>query len=55
MLWVRVIKALFGDQGGFDNAHSRVKPVGPWSQVTAYSYRLDVNGILYLSTLKKKI
>lgn len=43
MLWVRVIKHVYGQQGGFESSPSRITCSSPWSTLIVAAYRLINN------------
>ena len=55
MLWANAIRALYGDQGGFEKDQRRKLGSGPWARVVQSSSRLGSKGVDIDSCLRKKL
>ncbi|GJW58738.1 hypothetical protein Tco_0105469 [Tanacetum coccineum] len=55
MLWVRVIKSIYGNQGGFDRDNPRVFGPQPWARILSLISRLKAKNVVRQDTLQRKI
>ena len=55
ILWVRVIKSIYGNQGGFDHDHLRVSGPQPWARLLYLIYILKAKNIVGQGTFQRKI
>ncbi|GJV26893.1 RNA-directed DNA polymerase, eukaryota, reverse transcriptase zinc-binding domain protein [Tanacetum coccineum] len=55
MLWVRIIKHIDGQQGGFESSLSRIRGSSLWSRLIAATYRLINHQVIDPSVLKKHV
>ncbi|GKE02211.1 putative RNA-directed DNA polymerase, partial [Tanacetum coccineum] len=55
MLWVRVIKSIYGNQGGFDRDNPRVSGPQPWARILSLISRLKAKNVVRQDTLQRKI
>nr|GFD20486.1 RNA-directed DNA polymerase, eukaryota, reverse transcriptase zinc-binding domain protein [Tanacetum cinerariifolium] len=55
MLWVRVIKHIYSQQGGFESSPSRITGSSPWSRLIVATYRLINHQVIDTSVLKKHV
>lgn len=55
MLWVKLVKILHGDNGGFDCISNRNIGACSWARILASNFHLLNHGIYMDSVLKKKI
>nr|GEY24068.1 hypothetical protein [Tanacetum cinerariifolium] len=55
MLWVRVIKHIYGQQGRFESSPSRITSSSPWSRLIVATYRLINHDVIDTAVLKKHV
>ena len=55
LFWVRLIKELYGDLGGFFRDTRAVAGASPWAQILAAEHKLHVAGVVPESTLKRRV
>nr|GEW27310.1 DNA helicase [Tanacetum cinerariifolium] len=55
MLWVRVIKSIYGNQCGFDHDNPRVSGLQPWARILSLISRLKARNVVRQYTLQRKI
>lgn len=46
MLWVKVIKAVYGPNGGIDSCRGLIRGSGPWVRIIASCKRLEDKNII---------
>ena len=55
MLWVRVIKTIYGSHGGIVDATPRISDPHPWARIVALIFRLRDKGLINLDAFQRKI
>ncbi|KAL4568705.1 hypothetical protein LXL04_024320 [Taraxacum kok-saghyz] len=55
MLWVKMIKFMYGEKGGFDNKIRKVVGTSPWSRMVAASKKLHATGVIEENVLQRKV
>ena len=52
--WVRIIKSIHGENGGYDRYEKKSNCVGVWSKLVGVAIKLDSSNVLMLNTMENE-